>query len=221
MENRRNTPEKIAFLEQFPFNVRETLDLAYDFGRTAERDFDHAQAVAFTLKDVGVDDPSILAGALMHHIPESNSFFGNPESQNYAKPSDINPNPVTSFETMRDRISNISRYFEPEVAEIVLVNARPTGKELGKNEKERDWLEEENMRKASAEARLVKLAHILTIVRQATSQEQVDKALEEFDRYFDILSGGKTPYSAEVDLLLKHITLAEAFRRNQLDPDQA
>lgn len=150
---------KEAFIDrlvEYNWDTRETIIGAYDMAETAHRGqfrssgepyFTHPVASTVILIDeCGIRDPNILIGSLLHDTVEDSIMFG-----------DIGK--LTSSEWIHIARFRLRKYFNPEVEEIVTSLTKPKidGTEV-KTEEQRRTIAMEQLRNASPEALLVKMA---------------------------------------------------------------
>ena len=165
----------------FPKDI-ENIDWAYQLAKSAhraqqreggERYFEHPRAVALILLDeVKVRNPRMIITALLHDSAEDTAIFGNPTQTDYQ----------TWAKLVEDRVS---RMFGEEVSKMVIALTKPPGEE-------HFYLE--NLKKASTETLLVKMAdrlHNLRTLKDVPYKKRLVKIAETRDLYYPIFDNVK------------------------------
>lgn len=158
---------------------------------------EHPIETALTLIRLGIDDPNIIAAALLHDTAEDSILWGNPRGRLYS-------------EWIKDVRTDIMRQYNVKVANIVVAETKPTildGVEI-KTREDADKKQIENLINGPIDALLVKMAdryHNFQEVLGMSPEKLMKKIVETEQIFFDIFERARKKYPKETAFLINRI----------------
>lgn len=184
---------------------------------SGERYFEHLRATALILMDeCRIEDPDIIIAALLHDSVEDTFAFGSWEGK-------------SNTQARAEAYAEIEKKYGSRVAGIVLAVAKPRVDGIEITDKSQvlpAYIEQ--LRVASADAKIVKLADVLhnsRTLHYRKPYKQIEVARKNLDGYPPVLQRGSEEWAAYSDWMLTEIREINLAYLNgmteDLRPDQA